>query len=192
MKKLDVDYFANNNLSEEEIRENIPTLNKIKGWDYISMYQILSEEFIREFKDKLNWEGISCYQKLSPQFIIEMKDYIEWEDICKHGIITSEIIEKCSDLVDWNRLVIYQKLDEKILDKYWNKLKKYEKELSVKYQTHLSEKFLKKHKSIWRKRNSVISDIILFNKTISQEFKMELLREEKKILEEFIKSGEVK
>lgn len=35
------------------------------NWDYISVYQKLSEEFIEKFKDKVIWTYISEYQKLS-------------------------------------------------------------------------------------------------------------------------------
>ena len=32
------------------------------------MHKKLSEEFIKEFQDKVYWEGISWYQKLSEEF----------------------------------------------------------------------------------------------------------------------------
>ena len=48
-------------------------------WSHISSHQKLSEDFIREFKDKVNWENISVYQKLSEDFIREFKDYINFE-----------------------------------------------------------------------------------------------------------------
>ena len=40
---------------------------------YISEYQKLSEEFIREFKDKVDWCYISEYQDLSENFKEEFK-----------------------------------------------------------------------------------------------------------------------
>ena len=39
-------------------------------WKNISYRQALSEEFIREFKDKVYWRAIIC-QKLSDEFIEE-------------------------------------------------------------------------------------------------------------------------
>lgn len=42
-------------------------------WNYISEFQELSEDFIREFKDKVYWHWISKYQKLSENFIREFK-----------------------------------------------------------------------------------------------------------------------
>ena len=39
---------------------------------------ILSEDFIREFKDKVDWMLISKSQTLSEDFIIEFKDKVDW------------------------------------------------------------------------------------------------------------------
>ena len=39
------------------------------NWTYISIYEKLSENFIREFKDKINWWIISRGQILSEDFI---------------------------------------------------------------------------------------------------------------------------
>ena len=40
------------------------------------MHKKLSEEFIKEFQDKVDWHKISEYQKLSEEFIKEFKDKI--------------------------------------------------------------------------------------------------------------------
>ena len=45
-------------------------------WEEISYYKYLSEEFIREFKDKVNWYYVSKYQKLSEEFIQAFKSKI--------------------------------------------------------------------------------------------------------------------
>ena len=39
---------------------------------------VLSEDFIREFKDKVFWTGISWNQRLSEDFIREFKDKVNW------------------------------------------------------------------------------------------------------------------
>lgn len=49
----------------------------------ISAYQTLSEEFIREFKDRVNWNYISHVQILSEDFIREFKDRVDWTNIFK-------------------------------------------------------------------------------------------------------------
>ena len=48
-------------------------------WSEISKYQKLSEDFIREFKDRVNWNCISEYQELSYEFILEHISLIKVE-----------------------------------------------------------------------------------------------------------------
>ena len=69
---MDIDYSKT--LTEEFIRNN---KNKI-NWFYISKDQKLNENFIREFQDKVYWKEISKYQKLSNKFLIEFKNKVNW------------------------------------------------------------------------------------------------------------------
>ena len=62
-------FYLHNKLSENFIRE---FQNKV-NWDEVSRCQKLSEDFIREFKNKVNWVCISIYQKLSKDFKKEFK-----------------------------------------------------------------------------------------------------------------------
>jgi len=55
------------------------------NWIYISQFQGLSKDFIREFKDKVCWSSISCNQKLSESFIEEFKDKIDMKWLVKHN-----------------------------------------------------------------------------------------------------------
>jgi hypothetical protein len=55
--------FKNKKYSEEEIRKVINQLLE-DDWYEISEYQILSENFIREFKDKVDWFNVSSNEKL--------------------------------------------------------------------------------------------------------------------------------
>jgi hypothetical protein len=55
--------FLNEKYSEEEIRKVINQLSE-SDWNYISSYQTLSEDFIREFKNKVNWIYIRWNEKL--------------------------------------------------------------------------------------------------------------------------------
>ena len=62
-------FYEKNNLAEDFIREFKDKIN----WDYISKYQKLSEDFIREFKNKVNWMYISRDKTLSERFKKEFK-----------------------------------------------------------------------------------------------------------------------
>jgi len=78
--KMNIDYTKT--LSEEFIRENKDIIDLI-NWYNISKYQKLSENFIREFKNKVDWDNISYYQKLSENFIREFQGKINWKCLLK-------------------------------------------------------------------------------------------------------------
>jgi hypothetical protein len=63
-------------LSEDILREFRDKFD----WNDISLCT-LSENFIREFHDQLNWKTISRYQKISESFIREFKDKIELAEL---------------------------------------------------------------------------------------------------------------
>ena len=62
--------------------------NKNVDYVYISYFYILSENFIREFKDKIDWKYISIYQKLSENFIEEFQDKVNWDYISKYQTLS--------------------------------------------------------------------------------------------------------
>ena len=95
-------------LSEEFIREFKDSVD----WITISDYQTLSEEFIREFKDRVNWIYICCSQKLSEEFIREFKDSVDWIDISFRQTLSEEFIREFKDSVDWNNIFITQTLSK--------------------------------------------------------------------------------
>jgi len=79
-------------------------------WGYISRKCTLSEEFIREFKDKVHWGNISHYQKLSEDFIREFKDKVSWTYISSYQELSEDFIIEFQDKVNWNGISEYQKL----------------------------------------------------------------------------------
>ena len=56
--------------------DKLEFLNKV-DWDFISEYQKLSENFIREFQYTVDWYNISRYQKLSNNFTIIFQNKIK-------------------------------------------------------------------------------------------------------------------
>ena len=77
-------------LSEEFIIEFKYKVN----WSNISKFQKLSVEFIKEFKNKVNWEYISVYQKLSESFIKEFKDKLYLSKIEDSWLYKDESFKK--------------------------------------------------------------------------------------------------
>ena len=85
-------------MTEEEIRETIN--NNTVDWNRIIWYQTLSEEFIREFQDRVNWSDISFKQTLSEEFIKEFKDKVYWKWISFCQTLSEEFILEFIDKVE--------------------------------------------------------------------------------------------
>ncbi len=96
-------------LSEDFIRE----FQEKVYWYWISQFQKLSEDFIREFQDKVNWYKISIYQTLSEDFIHEFQDKVHWFWICNCQKLSEDFIRKFDsgrNKVDW-RGISSQRMD---------------------------------------------------------------------------------
>lgn len=60
--------------SEAFVRENVLNFNEC--WGVISKFQVLSEQFINDYADKLDWDFILSHQKVSDKFIADHEEYI--------------------------------------------------------------------------------------------------------------------
>ena len=104
----------NQKLSEDFIRE----FQDRVIWFLISEYQELSEDFIREFHEELDWLLISKYQKLSEEFILEYQDYVffgisdYWMNISQYQKLSENFIRENENKVCWKYIFKYQKLSE--------------------------------------------------------------------------------
>lgn len=67
------------------------------GWKEISWVEILSEDFMREFKYSVDWEAISIHQFLSEDFIREFKDKVDWEHISIYQDLSDDFIREFED-----------------------------------------------------------------------------------------------
>ena len=122
----------------KELNRNYKSIDKV-NWDYISIYQKLSEDFIREFKNNVDWYRISFNQKLSEDFIREFQNKVYWEYISIYQKLSEDFIREFQNKVYWEYISIYQKLSEDFIKEfqdevYWNCISKYQK---------LSEDFIK-------------------------------------------------
>jgi muramidase (phage lysozyme) len=125
-------------LSEEFMRE----LKHEVSWYDISKNQNLSEDFIREFQDKVNWRWISIHQKLSEGFIREFKNKVDWLWISQYQKLSEDFIREFKDEVWWNYISKYQKLSEEFIREFqekvnWEWISRYQK---------LSKNFIRKFK----------------------------------------------
>jgi hypothetical protein len=76
----------NLNMREESITN--------RHWITISVHPGLSEEFIREFSDKLDWTILSQKQKFTDEFILEFKHLIDLDYCFIHNKVGFPIIKK--------------------------------------------------------------------------------------------------
>ncbi|GIY32772.1 uncharacterized protein CEXT_484971 [Caerostris extrusa] len=115
-------------LSEDFIREFQDKVN----WVNITGKQALSEHFIREFQDKVNWVNISGKQALSEDFIREFQDKINWGNISEYQKLNEDFIREFKDKVDWVCISKYQKISEDFIREFkdtvnWYCISEYQK-----------------------------------------------------------------
>jgi hypothetical protein len=121
LSKIDWCYISKyQKLSEEFIKDFQDNIN----WDNISACQKLSKEFIKEFQDKVSWDYISTYQKLSEDFIKEFQNNIYWIYISKYQKLSEDFIKEFQDKVDWDYISRYQKLSEEFIKEFNLKIPK--------------------------------------------------------------------
>jgi len=117
-------------LSEGFIRE---FQNEI-DWHYVSHCQELSEDFIREFEEKVNWEYISRYQKLSESFIREFQHRVAWVAISINQTLSESFCREFSDRVHWKSVVKYKQDFGNIFTKESQKPNSFEQILAQHYE----------------------------------------------------------
>ena len=141
-------------LTEDFIREY---QDKV-AWESISFYQLLSEDFIREFKDKVSWYCISTYQRLSEDFIREFQDRVNWDCISSYQHLSEDFIREFKDKVNWNCISSYQHLSEDFIREFadkvnWTYISEYQR---------LSEDFIREFKDKvhweWISRSQQLSE----------------------------------
>jgi hypothetical protein len=74
-------------------------------WNHISEHQVLSEEFIRKYQNKVNWIIISAYQKLSEDFIREFQRKVFWPFIFKYQNLSEDFIKEFQDKIKKGDLI---------------------------------------------------------------------------------------
>ena len=95
-------------------------------WYCISIYQTLSEDFMREFKDNVHWAGISIYQKLSESFMREFRDKLDWYWMCRKQNLSYEFISEFRNRLEFDILVKRKLIDQDQIDKMYEPVSKYE------------------------------------------------------------------
>ena len=76
-------------------------------WRVSTQYQVLSEDLIRDFKNRVDWFHISHSQQLSEDFIREFADLIHWPELICNDNISIDVILALEDQVDWEAVMVY-------------------------------------------------------------------------------------
>jgi hypothetical protein len=110
-------------ISIEEIYVKI-LLNEEINWTQIAANYNLTEEFIREFADKVDWACICMYQKLSEDFIREFQDKVHWDRICSNQKFSESFIREFEKEVKpyFYFISLYQELTEDFIREYTDKV----------------------------------------------------------------------
>ena len=136
------DNWARLSLCESLTEDFIQEFKDKVDWFSISRYPHLSEDFIRKFADKVDWYYISAYQSLSEDFIREFQDRVAWDWIVKYQPLSEDFIREFKDKVNWNYISANQHLSE-------NFIREFKDEVNwawISAYQHLSKEFIEEFK----------------------------------------------
>ena len=118
--------FEYNKVSEELLRKYCSEFDP-EVWSVVSASQELSEDFMCEFKDKLNWGEISKNQKFSEEFAIRFKLLLEWDVVICRSLFTFDFILQNAVLTNdvvYRLGQIYTSDIGNVLERYRSEIKK--------------------------------------------------------------------
>ena len=136
------DNWARLSLCESLTEDFIQEFKDKVDWTCISRYPHLSEDFIRKFADRVDWYYISAYQCLSENFIREFADRVAWGWIVKYQQLSEDFIREFKDKVNWNYISANQHLSE-------NFIREFKDEVNwawISAYQHLSKEFIEEFK----------------------------------------------
>ena len=96
-------------------------INSLKialNWEHLTRGHILSDDFMREFKDEIDWLCVSKYQNLNEGFIREFKKYVNWEWISLCQRLSEDFIREFKDKVYWSWISVHQHLSEDFIREF--------------------------------------------------------------------------
>lgn len=102
--------FQTQILSEEFIAFNKSKLDLDEhgiNWIVISTHQVLSEDFMHQFRNKLDWDMLSIKQTMSEEFIEKHEKYVDWYLISGWQELSNAFIDKWSHKLDMEQLICY-------------------------------------------------------------------------------------
>jgi hypothetical protein len=104
----------------EVLRDNLKSYSDAV-WEQISQ-TALPDNFIREFKDKVDWRWISGNNPLYEDFIQEFEAFVDWEAVSRYQNLSEDFIRNYKDKVDWKWISRYQSLSEDFIREFQDKM----------------------------------------------------------------------
>ena len=102
-------------VSEEFLRYYIEN-RYIAGPNWWPVYrQKLSEQFMRDFRDRIDWMSICICQNLTESFMREMKDYVKWNYAAENQKMSKDFIIEFHDRINYYCLIKNRHKDMKKL-----------------------------------------------------------------------------
>lgn len=74
-------------------------LDKLE-WSLLD-YTKFSEDFIRDYDDKVDWTRVSCDMKLSSDFIRDYADKLDWYLVSYYQVLTDDLVDEFEDRIEW-------------------------------------------------------------------------------------------
>ncbi len=91
----------------------------LDDWELISIHKhVLTEDFMRKYKNKIDWYWISQSQTLSEKFIREFSNKVNWTNISRFQILSEDFIREFQYKVDWFFIQKYQKISSKFMKNF--------------------------------------------------------------------------
>jgi hypothetical protein len=133
--------------------------------------QLLSEEFVEEFEDKIDWELVITFNRFRESFLRKNIDKLNIDDLCLFQTLSEDFITQ----INRHHVSTYQKLSEKFIEEFKENLDFY----SISTHQELSEDF------IWKYREKLLLCRILHHQNISVEFARRLVGSSVRLLNDY-------
>jgi len=95
-------------------------------WKIVSKYQVLSNDFIRNYDSKLDWSFISLYQNIDIDLITDYTHLINWSNlplnVYTSTLFNNTTIKLFADFPIWNNIGCIRSLSNDTLEYYFDKL----------------------------------------------------------------------
>lgn len=114
----DEETYIGGGFSEEFIKEFADKIN----WSYLTKYQSFEHDELCKYANRIDWKVASQYQILPEPIISAHRYEVDWDAISTCQTLNCAFIDMMNEYVNWNRVSKSQKLNYDLLIKYIDKI----------------------------------------------------------------------